>query len=66
MVRKKDLTPLKKRGQIDVQKNKGATPFVAPTRGPVASVGPTAGINDYAKATPMAQPLPPGGPPEVL
>lgn len=44
---KKHLTPLSPGGAIHKHEGKGARPFTPP---------PGAGINNFAKATPMAQP----------
>lgn len=59
-VLKKHLTPLKKRGQIDVHKGKGAVEQTLPSRGALSTL--TQGdpgqrtMNNYAKATPMGAP----------
>lgn len=61
MVKKKDLTPLSKRGRIDTQVGKGASEQVLPSRAALNSL--TKGdpfqrtMQNYAKATPMANPL---------
>lgn len=64
-VLKKHLTPLKKRGQIDVHAGKGATEQTLPDRHALSTL--TQGdpgqrtMQNYAKATPMGNPdAPPG------
>lgn len=58
---KKHMTPLRKGGQLDAHKGKGASEQVLPSRGAVSSL--TSGSPDqrtmqnYAKATPMANPM---------
>ena len=60
MVFKKHLTPLSKRGQIDKFAGKGATEQTLPSRSALNTL--TRGdpmrrtMNDYAKATPLANP----------
>lgn len=52
---KRHMTPLKKGGQLVKNKGKGEAAGPAPT--PFGNSNPgSATINDYAKATPMAQP----------
>jgi hypothetical protein len=57
---KKHLTPLSKRGQIDKHTGKGATQQVLPNRHAMSTL--TQGdpgqrtMNNYAKATPLANP----------
>lgn len=60
MVFKQDLTPLKKGGEIHKQKGKGSAAAPMPQRNQLQKLqkSPTNTINDYAKATPMAQPQP--------
>lgn len=60
MAFKKDLTPLRKRGQIDRHTGKGASEQVLPSREALSTLTNDVGartIQDYAKATPMANPL---------
>lgn len=57
---KKNLTALHKRGQIDVHQGKGAVEQTLPSRSALSTL--TSGdpgartMNDYAKATPLANP----------
>ncbi len=56
---KKDMTPLTKGGSLVANKGKGGQQAPMPNRGQVSALArPGAGMNDYAKATPMAQPSP--------
>jgi hypothetical protein len=67
MVMKKDLTPLRKGGQVDKRQGKGGKSVDIPDRRTMAEVtAPGANFGNYAKATPMAQPGPPGMSPELL
>lgn len=62
---KKHMTPLSKGGQTTVHQGKGSQATGMPNRQQITALGsPNAGLNDYAKATPMAQPAPvtPTGP----
>ena len=63
MVFKNQLTPASKGGSVAVHKGKQATPpQTLSTHNNVSASGsgkPGAGLNDYAKATPAAQPTPP-------
>lgn len=56
VVFKKHLTPLSKKGSIDVHKGKGATQEMLPSRGAVNTLtGPDSSarsMNNYAKETP--------------
>ncbi len=58
MVFKKDLTPLSKRGQVIKHAGKGSQATTLPNRGALNALAnaPDAGVNNYAKATPIAQP----------
>lgn len=62
MVFKKHLTPLNKGGAIHKHAGKGATEQTLPSRHALNTLttGSPASrtMNDYAKATPMAQPMP--------
>ncbi len=57
---KKNLTALRKRGQIDVHQGKGAVEQTLPSRSALSTL--TSGdpgartMNNYAKATPLANP----------
>ena len=57
---KKNLTPLRKRGQINVHNGKGAVEQTLPSRSALSTL--TAGdpgqrtMNNYAKATPLGAP----------
>ena len=57
---KKNLTPLRKRGQIDVHQGKGAVEQTLPSRSAMSTL--TQGdpaqrtMQNYAKATPMGSP----------
>ena len=56
---KKNLTPLKPRGQIDAHKGKGSEMAPLPDRGQISKLtrNPAANsINDYGKATPVTPP----------
>ena len=57
---KKDLTPLRKGGQVTKHEGKGSRATALPDRQALTALAsaPNAGLNDYAKATPMAQPAP--------
>lgn len=61
---KKHLTPLRKGGQIDTHKGKGATEETLPSRSAMSTLtGGDPGqrtMSQYAKAAPMPQPMPPG------
>jgi hypothetical protein len=63
-VQKQHLTPLRKRGQVDVRKGKGSVEETLPSRHALSTLtqgDPGArSMNDYAKASPMPQPMPPG------
>lgn len=66
---KKHMTPLSKGGETKVHQGKGAQSTTLPNRGALNALAsaPNAGLNDFSKATPMAQPapvspMPPGGP----
>jgi hypothetical protein len=58
MFGKKQMTPLGKGGARTVHKGKGSQQAPMPDRGQIGQLarGPMTSINDYAKATPMAQP----------
>ena len=59
---KKDLTPLSKGGTITKHAGKGSKQAPMSARSNVTQSGamqPGAGINNYAKATPMSQPTAP-------
>lgn len=60
MVFKRQLTPLSKGGAIHKHRGKGSQSASMPSRNEIESLAtpPTNTINDYAKATPMAQPAP--------
>lgn len=64
MAFKKDLTPLSKGGQIIKHKGKGSQAAGMPDRHQIGQLAtaPGASLNNYAKATPMAQPLPAAAP----
>ena len=56
---KKNLTPLRKGGQIDIHKGKGSVEQTLPSAGAMNTLAPrnpSATMNNYAKATPMANP----------
>lgn len=54
---KKDMTPLSKKGQLVKHNGKGAQAFAPRFANPMRNSNPGSDtINDYAKATPMAQP----------
>lgn len=57
---KQHMTPLTKKGQVHKHKGKGSEQAAMPDRGEIGKLarGPMNSINDYAKATPMARPLP--------
>ncbi len=57
---KKHMTPLTKGGQTLVHKGKGSQQAGMPDRKAISGLasGPGQSMNDYAKATPMAQPSP--------
>jgi len=59
---KKHMTPLTKGGTTTVHAGKGSQQAPMSARTNVTQSGsnlPSAGINNYAKATPMANPTPP-------
>jgi len=60
MVFKHQLTPLTKGGAITKHKGKGSQAAAMPDRGQISQLAKPANqnINNYAKATPMAQPQP--------
>ena len=60
MVFKQNLTPLSKGGAITKHKGKGSQQAPMPDRNEISSLAKpaTQSINNYAKATPMAQPAP--------
>lgn len=62
-MRQGKMTPLTKGGQMHAHKDKQAMPpQQLSTHNNVSTSGvakPGAGLNDYAKATPMAEPTPP-------
>lgn len=59
---KHQMTPLTKGGQTTVHKGKGSQMAAMPNRGQINALAQGPGtINDYSKATPMAQPQ--AGPP---
>lgn len=57
---KKHMTPLSKGGQTLVHKGKGSQQAGMPDRSSISGMASAPGqsINNYAKATPMAQPSP--------
>ena len=57
---KKHMTPLSKGGQLIKHQGKGSQMASMPNRQQISGLAtaPNASINDYAKATPMAQPSP--------
>ena len=62
---KKHLVPLTKGGQTTVHSGKGSRQAPMSARTNVTQSGsglPSAGINNYAKATPLANPTPPSQP----
>lgn len=60
---KKHLTPLTKGGDIHKHQGKGSQQALMPDRAQIKGLGaPGAGMNDFAKATPMAQPSAPPSP----
>ena len=62
---KKHMTPLTKGGQTNVMAGKGSAQAPMSARNSVTQSGsamPGAGMNNYAKATPMANPTPPAAP----
>ena len=61
---KKDLTPLSKGGAIHKHAGKGSSMAPMPDRQQISQLSKPAGqsINNYAKATPMAQPQPSAAP----
>ena len=62
---KRHMVPLTKGGQTTVHAGKGSQQAPMSARNSVTQSGssaPGAGINNYAKATPMANPTPPGQP----
>lgn len=58
---KKHMFPLSKKGQVVKHKGKGSQQAPMPDRNQIAGLanGPQNTINDYAKATPMPQPVSP-------
>jgi hypothetical protein len=68
----KDMTPLTKGGSTKAHKGKGSSQAGMPDRHQINSLAtaPGAALNNYSKATPMAQPNPaptpmPGGAPPM-
>lgn len=66
---KKDMTALSKGGALHKHEGKGSQVTSMPNRQAITALAqaPGAGLNDFSKATPMAQPaptppMPPGGP----
>lgn len=57
---KKHMTPLTRGGQTIRHAGKGSQMAASPDRGQISGLakGPNSSINDYAKATPLAQPSP--------
>lgn len=57
---KKHMTPLSPKGQTTVHQGKGSQAASMPNRQAITALAqaPGAGLNDFAKATPMAQPAP--------
>lgn len=56
---KKNLTPLTKGGTITKHEGKGSQQAPMPSRQDIKGLeAPGAGMNNFAKATPMAQPAP--------
>lgn len=57
---KRHMTPLTKGGTRTVHQGKGSQSAPMPERGQIEQLsrGPMNTMNDYAKATPMAQPSP--------
>lgn len=67
MVFKRHLTPLRKGGRIDKHNGKGATEQPLPNRATLGALSSNPGastMNDYAKATPLANPV--ADPPNIL
>ena len=65
---KKHMSPLSKGGQLVKHAGKGSSQASMPNRSQINALAqpPAQGINNYAKATPMAggmPPIPGGGPP---
>lgn len=59
---KKHMTPLTAGGQTMVHKGKGSQRADMPDRGQIKGLSDGNGtINDYAKASPAPQPMPPTG-----
>lgn len=56
---KKHMTPLSKGGQMVRHKGKGSQMAPMPSRGDIQALATQPGLNNYAKATPMAQPMAP-------
>ena len=57
MVRKSHLTPLTKGGDIHAHQGKGSQQAPMPSRQDIKQLqAPQAGLNNFAKATPMAKP----------
>lgn len=66
---KKHMTALSKGGETKVHSGKGSQATSMPNRQAITALAqaPGAGLNDFSKATPMANPaptppMPPGGP----
>lgn len=56
---KKHLTPLTKGGDVHKHEGKGSQQALLPNRQEMKALqAPGAGMNNFAKATPMAQPAP--------
>lgn len=55
MARKPQLTPLTKGGSIKRHDGKGSESAPLPDRGQIGKLARGGGINDYAKATPLAK-----------
>lgn len=57
---RKHMVPLTPKGDTIIHKGKGSQMTGMPDRGQIKGLaqGPGQGINDYAKATPMAMPQP--------
>jgi hypothetical protein len=64
---KKHMTPLTKGGSLMNHKGKGSSQASMPNRKQIGSLAnsPDSSINDYSKATPMAQPSPSSAVPGV-
>ena len=61
MVFKQQLTPLSKGGAITKHKGKGSQQTAMPDRNEISALAKpqNQSINNYAKASPMPQPMPP-------